>query len=156
MPLKDSLKGTRLKATAIAIASLLGAGAASAQVIFKSLVPSTKEITSDTVQALEKQVIMPADAAPISSYERYYAPGVFEKRDVIVGVFLKRPSRKRDGAVAVPGFLSAYTTTVEKLPRIKGGSCTVVTIYFDVTNGRFIKLPVKGKDPQPAVCNPLA
>jgi hypothetical protein len=156
MSLKDSLTGTRLKATALALAASLGGPGASAQVIFKSLVASTKEISPETVQALEKQVIMPADAAPLTSYDRYYAPGVFEKRDVIVGVFLKRPSRVRDGAQAVPGFLSAFTTTVEKLPRIKGGSCTVVTIYFDTANGRFIKLPVKGKDPQLAVCNPLA
>lgn len=95
---------------------------------------------------------MPADAAPISSYDRYYAPGVFEKREVIVGVFLKRPARLRGGTL-VPGFLSAYQTSVEKLPRINGGGCTVITVYFDLTSGRFIKLPVKGKDPQTAVCN---
>jgi hypothetical protein len=151
-----SLKRTRRQAAALVIASSLGGAAANAQVIFKTLLPSTKQISSETIQALEQQVIMPADAAPLSSYDRYYAPGIFEKRDVIVGVLLKRPSRVRDGAQPVPGFLSAFTTTVEKLPRIKGGSCTVVTLYFDLTDGRFIKLPVKGKDPQVAVCNPLA
>jgi hypothetical protein len=146
----------RLAVAVAGIASLLGGAAASAQVIFKTLLPSTREITSESIQALEQKVVMPADAAPLSSYDRYYAPGIFEKRDVIVGVFLKRPSRVREGAQKVPGFLSAYATTVEKLPRIKGGSCTVVTVYFDVANGGFIKLPAKGKDPKLAVCNGLA
>lgn len=138
------------------VAWLLAGGGAGAQVIFKALAPATRDISPETVQALEKQVVMPADAAPLTSYDRYYAPGLLDKREVIVGVFLKRPSRVREGAAAVPGFLSAFTTTVEKLPRIKGGSCTVVTVYFDPAQARFLALPVKGKDPQPAVCNPLA
>lgn len=156
MPLMDSLKGTRLGVAALVMAAILGGGTARAQVIFNTLLPSTKEISPESIQILEQQVVMPANAGSISTYDRYYAPGIFGKRDVIVGVFLKRPSRLRDGAQPVPGFLSAYATTVEKLPRIRGGSCTVVTVYFDLTTGRFINLPVKGKEPQAAVCNGLA
>lgn len=136
--------------------SLFGGGAVDAQVIFKTLAPSTKEISSEAIQALEQKVVMPPDAAPLTSYDRYYAPGVFENRDVIVGVFLKRPSRVREGAQPVAGSLSAFTTTVAKLPRLKGGACTIVTVYLDVANGQLLKLPVKGKAPQAAVCNGLA
>ncbi len=150
-----SMKRTRLVVTVLAIASLMGAGAARAQMIFVTLLPSPKQISSESIQALEQRVIMPADTAPVTSYDRYYAPGIFEGRDVIVGVFLKRPARLRDGT-QVPGFLSAYATTVEKLPRIPAGGCTVITVYFDLTSASFIKLPMKGKDPQLAVCNSLA
>ena len=145
----------RFKAAALIVASLLGGAPARAQVIFKVLLPSTKSIASETIQALEQQLILPADAAPLTTYDRYYAPGLLETREVIVGVFLKRPVRMREGAQLLAGFLSAYTTTVEKLPRIPGGRCNVVTLYFDVAKAQFIKLPVKGKDPQVAVCNSL-
>lgn len=140
---------------ALIVAALIGSAPASAQVIFKTLLPSTKPIASDTIQTLEKKLVMPAEAAPLTNYDRYYAPGLLEKREVIVGVFLKRPVRKRDGAQPLAGFLSAFTTTVEKLPRIPGGRCNVVTLYFDVTSGSFIKLPAPGKEPQAAVCNGL-
>lgn len=155
MPLTGPLKTTRLKAIALIAAALLGSSTASAQVIFKALLPSTKPIASETVQALEKLIVLPAEAAPLTNYDRYYAPGILEKREVIVGVFLKRPVRMRDGAQPLSGFLSAYTTTIEKLPRIPGGRCNVVTLYFDVTNESFIKLPAPGKEPQAAVCNGL-
>lgn len=155
MPFNGSLKRTRVIAATLIMASLLGGAAARAQVIFKTLLPSPKPIASETIQVLEMQLVMPAEAAPLTNYDRYYAPGIYEKRDVIVGVFLKRPVRKREGAEPLQGFLSAYTTTVEKLPRIPGGRCNVVTLYFDVANGSFIKLPAPGKDPQAAVCNGL-
>ncbi|MGE4063665.1 MAG: hypothetical protein AB7E79_09880 [Rhodospirillaceae bacterium] len=152
----DSTTRARAMYAALISATVLSASASTAQVILKTLLPSATLISPESIAALEPKVVMPAGAAALTSYDRYYAPGTLEGRDVIVGVFLKRPSRLREGAQPVPGFLSAYTIAVDKLPRIKGGGCTVVTIYVDVASGQFLKLPVTGKAAQPAVCNGLA
>lgn len=119
-------------------------------------------ISADTVRAIERQVVMPRGAAPISSYRRFYARTRIGGRDAIMGVFLiKSAYGQHDAAAAtpVPGVADAFVTEADEVPQIADGGCAEVTIYFDLALQRLLPVrPQEGdaSEEQLGICNGLA
>lgn len=111
-----------------------------------------------TVRLIESQMVMPECAAPMEAYDRYYffpKPGVFS-RPVVEGAFRKRmPWHRTPGdAMATSSIPGAYVTTSEGAPHMNDGGCAFVTVVFDLTERKLIKLKREGDEQaQYGLCN---
>ena len=100
------------------------------------------------MRLIESQMVMPECAAPMEAYDRYYffpKPGVFS-RPVVEGAFRKRmPWHRTPGdAMATSSIPGAYVTTSEGAPHMNDGGCAFVTVVFDLTERKLIKLKREG------------
>jgi hypothetical protein len=94
----------------------------------KAAVPQPSE---GEIQALEREISMPAGARPVSAYDRYYAAAIQDGRRVIHGIY----------------FGNGGKTTIEasgNLPVVMDGGCGVVNVDYDVESHKFIRVFCNG------------
>lgn len=88
--------------------------------------------SQDEIQALEREISMPAGARPVSTYDRYYAAVSQDGRRVIHGIY----------------FGNGGKTTIEASGRLPlsmlDGGCGVVNVYYDVESHKFIRVFCNG------------
>lgn len=132
----------------------------------------TRLADAATVKKLETQVKMPAGAARLETYVRYYGvgkvqlykpDGALETREVLVGTYLASTlaQNRQYAANGVTGVIGARAVPVGKsLPTIDDGGCSVVTVYYDLDKQELIPLPAydpaKGEYLATAICNGVA
>lgn len=114
------------------------------------------------VRTMESTVDLPAEASPLSSYERYYAQkadgtviGVYTNHDPEFRRFVLEECRRLDeepfpcplgenGVRYVEAGESVWLDDPRDLPISNGGGCAYVTIVFEPANSRFTEVECNG------------
>jgi hypothetical protein len=84
------------------------------------------------VAAIERSVVLPRGAEPLTKYSRHYASVGDEAHRVIRGIYLLG-----DGTGVV-------VTTADRLPVVFDGGCSVITVEYDALSSAFLEVSCNG------------
>jgi hypothetical protein len=117
-----------------------------------------------TLRPFEATFQLPPGTAQLASYSRVYAlvpqntapEKIWLWGDVGEGVDLPVNRAYGVGIYSLTGHPGVHTVTIEELPRIVHGGCSVVNIIFEPETGRTIGSWCNGDDPPPPPPPPAA
>jgi len=117
-----------------------------------SLTPSKIAQSADKVSVItkaaiqvEQSVIMPEGADELGNYTRYYSLSDRDGKEIMIGIFVISDWDIEPNRIPIQGLSDAYFVESDQhLPIIMDGGCDVVTIYFDLQDGRLIEFTGSG------------
>jgi hypothetical protein len=114
---------------------------------------SIRVVEPEEVLTLESRLKLPRGAWPLEEYDRHYTAATLvsgtasapREVDAIVGVLLHRQTWSidvgRPGASPVVVVPNAFIVTdLDSLPHVDDGGCAVITLAFNRTTKRFVRL----------------
>lgn len=121
----------------------------------------TQKLDLKTLRRFEANFQLPSGSAELASYSRVYAvvsqntapEKIWLWGDVGDGVDLPVNRAYGVGVYSLTGHPGVHTVTIEELPRIVHGGCSVVNIVFEPETGRTIGSWCNGDDPPPPVAH---